>query len=184
MGCCCRQMPYLMQGGSNACRGSSEVGCSVKSSVKTTCYSNVTAEASSPELTRYCMGKENPRQELLVHEWLHLLGELPPKQGIRSGDVMLPGRSEGSWAPRWGCPTQGLIYGKGGWVCESRSLLRTLSWTEMLKASRRGWWRCEWEIETEAKPVTSKKAVRSPRRTDVCGQDLNLIPLSGKTMFH
>ena len=53
-------------------------------------------------LTRYCVGKENPRQELLVHEWLHLLGGLPPKQGIRSGDVMLPGRSEGPWAPLWG----------------------------------------------------------------------------------
>ena len=186
VGCCCRQMSYLMQGGSNTCRRPrEEVGCSVKPSVKPTCYSNVIAEARCPELPRCWMGKKNPRQELLVHEWLHLLGGLTPKQGIRNGDVMLPGRSKGSWAPCWGSPTQGLIYGKeGGWVCESRSLLRTLSWTEILKSSKRGWWRHGWEIETEAKPVTSKKAVRSPRTADVCGQDLNLTPMSGKMMFH
>lgn len=60
-----------------------EVGCSVKSSVKTTCHSNVTAEASCPELTRYCVGKENPRQEL---RWsmngFIWLGGLPPKQEL------------------------------------------------------------------------------------------------------
>lgn len=51
---CCRQMLYLMGGRVNERRGSSDkVSCPVKSSVRTTYYSNVTTDAKSPEFTRY-----------------------------------------------------------------------------------------------------------------------------------